>query len=179
MRSKPRDDNAIDPLPSNVPEDSAATVMEVNTPRLLLIVATFGLATAFATRMCAQQTPSTNPAASLGPQDLAKSVHNPFEHFIKIPLLSTTGFSIGPHHNVGASFNLQPLLPFSLNREWDLLARPSLSLEYQPSPHEQFGMTDMQSSFFLSPRNASEWIWGIGPIFQFPAATSPRLGTGR
>jgi hypothetical protein len=116
---------------------------------------------------------------STTPQELAKSVHNPFEDFIKIPLQSTTGFSIGPHHNVGDSLNIQPLLPFSLNAEWDLFARPSLSVNYQPSPHEQFGLTDMQSSFFFSPHSANNWVWGIGPIFQFPTATSPELGTGR
>ena len=126
-----------------------------------------------------QQTAPTAPTISTSPQELAKSLHNPFEDFIKIALQSTTGFSIGPHHNVGDSLNLQPLLPFTLNGDWDLFARPSLSLNYQPSPHEQFGLTDLQSSFFLSPHNADEWIWGVGPIFQFPTATSSGLGTGR
>jgi hypothetical protein len=153
--------------------------MKAATPSSLLSVATFLLAGAFAAPLCAQQTATTPPIMSTTPQELAKSVHNPFEDFIKIPLQSTTGFSIGPHHNVGDSLNVQPLLPFSLNAEWDLFARPSLSVNYQPSPHEQFGLTDMQGSFFFSPHNANEWVWGIGPIFQFPTATSPELGTGR
>jgi len=106
-------------------------------------------------------------------------VHNPFEDFIKVQLQSTTGFSIGPHHNAGESVNIQPLFPYSLNSDWDLFVRPSLSISYQPSPHEQFGLNDLQSSFFLSPHNASEWIWGVGPIFQLPTATSDELGTGR
>jgi hypothetical protein len=145
----------------------------------LLTVATFLLAGAFAGPLCAQQKATAPPIMSTTPQELAKSVHNPFEDFIKIPLQSTTGFGIGPHHNAGDSLNVQPLFPFSLNAEWDLFARPSLSVNYQPSPHEQFGLTDMQSSFFFSPHSANKWIWGIGPIFQFPTATSPELGTGR
>jgi len=116
---------------------------------------------------------------STTPQELAKSVHNPFEDYIKVQLQSATGFSIGPHHNAGDSFNVQPLIPLSLNSEWDLFVRPSLSMTYQPSPHEQYGLNDLQTSFFVSPHNADKWIWGIGPIFQLPTATSDGLGTGR
>jgi hypothetical protein len=104
--------------------------MKAATPSSLLSVATFLLAGAFAAPLCAQQTATTPPIMSTTPQELAKSVHNPFEDFIKIPLQSTTGFSIGPHHNVGDSLNVQPLLPFSLNAEWDLFARPSVVSHY-------------------------------------------------
>jgi hypothetical protein len=127
----------------------------------------------------AQAQVTTQPGTSVTPQELAKSVHNPFEDFVKVPLQSTTGFSVGPHHNAGESLNIQPVIPFSLNAEWDLIARPSLSATYQPSPHEQFGLNDLQTSFFVTPHNANEWIWGAGPIFQFPTATSDALGTGR
>jgi len=48
-----------------------------------------------------------------------------------------------------------------------------------PSPGEQFGLSDSQISLFLTPHNASEWIWGVGPILQLPTATSDGLGTGR
>jgi hypothetical protein len=89
------------------------------------------------------------------------------------------GFSIGPHHNAGENLNVQPLIPFSLNAEWDLMTRPSLSATYQPSPHEQFGLNDLQVLFLLTPHSADVWIWGAGPIFQFPTATSDALGTGR
>jgi hypothetical protein len=154
--------------------------MKAITHRFLLSVGTFLFAGVMASSADPQQTAPTAPTISTtSPQELAKSLHNPFEDFIKIPLQSTTGFSIGPHHNVGDSLNLQPLLPFTLNGDWDLFARPSLSLNYQPSPHEQFGLTDLQSSFFLSPHTANEWIWGVGPIFQFPTATSSGLGSGR
>jgi len=148
-------------------------------PRHPLSVATCLLAVLLAAPLCAQQTGTSAPVMSTTPQELAKSVHNPFEDFIKIAFQSTTGFGIGPHHNAGDSLNLQPFFPFSLNGDWDLFARPSLSVNYQPSPHEQIGLTDMQSSFFLSPHSANRWIWGIGPIFQFPTATSAELGTGR
>jgi hypothetical protein len=121
------------------------------------------------------------PAATTGvtSQDLAKSVHNPFEDFVKVPIEADTNFRVGPRHNVGESLNVEPVFPFHLNSEWDLIARPNVTLTYLPSPHEQFGLEDLQTSFYLTPSSASEWIWGIGPIFEFPTATGKQLGTGR
>jgi hypothetical protein len=92
--------------------------------------------------------PTQLPASVITAQDLAKSVHNPFEDFVKLSIQSATGFELGPHHNAGDSFNIQPLVPFSLNAQWDLIARPSLTVTYLPSPHEQFGLADLQTSFF-------------------------------
>jgi hypothetical protein len=112
-------------------------------------------------------------------QDLAKSVHNPFEDFVKVPIEADTNFNVGPRHNVGQSLNVEPVFPFHLNSEWDLIARPNLTLTYLPSPHEQFGLEDLQTLFYLTPSSASKWIWGIGPIFEFPTATDKQLGTGK
>src|ERR1700733_572223 len=99
------------------------------------------------------------PSSAINAQDLAKSVHNPFEDFVKLSIQSTTGFEIGSHRNVGDSFNIQPLVPFSLNAQWDLIARPSLTVTYLPSPHEEFGLADLQTSLFLTPAKATTWIW--------------------
>jgi hypothetical protein len=120
-----------------------------------------------------------SPTPSLTAQQLAISVHNPFEDFVKVPIQSTTGFQIGRDNKVGDAVNIQPLLPFSLNSDWDLFARPSLTVAYEPTPHEQSGLEDLQTSFFLSPAKETTWIWGAGPIFQFPTASSSELGTGR
>jgi hypothetical protein len=124
-------------------------------------------------------TPAQSPSGVLTDQELAISVHNPFEDFLKVPVQSTTGFAFDPHHNAADSLNIAPIVPFSLNAQWDLIAEPSLTVTYLPSPDEQFGLEDLQASFFLTPAKATTWIWGVGPIFQFPTASSPELGTGR
>ena len=129
-------------------------------------------------RTSAQQAPNSTSAA-ISERDLAKSVHNPFEDFIKIPIQAATGFRIGPQHNAGESTNIEPTVPFRMADSWDLIARPSLSMTYLPSPHEQFGLNDLQASFFVTPHGASTWIWGVGPIFEFPTATGKQLGTGK
>jgi len=124
-------------------------------------------------------TPPPSPPSVMTDQELAISVHNPFEDFIKVPIQSTTGFQLGRDHKVGDALNVEPLLPFSLNADWDLIARPSLTFTYAPTPHEQSGLEDLETSFFLTPHRETTWIWGAGPIFDFPTASSSELGTGR
>ena len=65
-------------------------------------------------------TPAPSPSA-MSDQELAISVHNPFEDFVKVPIQSTTGFQLGPHHKVGDAVNIEPIVPFSLNADWDLI----------------------------------------------------------
>lgn len=136
------------------------------------------LSTVLAMSAQAQQapTPTQSPPSVMTDQELAISVHNPFEDFVKVPVQSTTGFDLDPHHNAGDDLNIEPLVPISLNADWDLFARPSLDVSYLPSPHEQFGLGDLQTSFALSPAKATTWVWGVGPIFQFPTASSSQLG---
>ncbi len=123
--------------------------------------------------------PQATAAGAESLQDLAKGTLNPFAEFIKVPLQFTTGFGVGSRERVGESLNIEPLLGFGLNADWDIFVRPSLNLTYAPSPNKQFGFQDLQTSFFLAPARAKTWIWGVGPIFQFPTASSERLGTGR
>jgi len=68
-----------------------------------------------------QAAPPTNPT----PIELAKSVHNPFEDFVKMPIQATTGFNLGNHHDAGEAVNIEPLIPVRLTAQWDLLVRPS------------------------------------------------------
>ncbi len=138
------------------------------------------LSTALAVSAHAQQAPTPAPSPSvMTDQELATSVHNPFQDFVKVPIQSTTGFQLGRDHKVGNSLNIEPLVPFSLNADWDLFARPSLTVTYAPTPHEQSGLEDLETSFFLAPAKEINWIWGLGPIFDFPTASSSQLGTGR
>jgi len=126
-----------------------------------------------------QQTPPPASTNSQSLQDLAKDALNPFADSIKVPIQLTAGFGVGPRHNVGETLNVQPAISWSLNSDWDLIVRPNANLTYAPGPNAQFGLQDLQASFFLTPSKTSDWIWGIGPIFQVPSATSSRLGSGR
>jgi hypothetical protein len=127
-----------------------------------------------------QSSPSPSPTSSAtADQSLSKAAHNPFQDYYKLPFQIGTGFEIGAKHDVGASLNVEPVIPFKLSSQWDLILRPNWSLTYLPSPHEQFGLQDLQTQFFLTPALNTTWIWGIGPTLQFPTASSSRLGQGK
>jgi len=145
--------------------------------RAWLIPACIALTPLLAVAARAQQA-APSPAV---PSDLAlaKAVHNPFEDFLKVPIQAVTGFNVGSNHSAGEALNVEPLIPVSLTPKWDLMLRPSMTLVYLPSPDAQFGLSDSQLSAFLTPEDASTWIWGVGPIFQFPTASSTDLGAGK
>ena len=127
-----------------------------------------------------QATPDGQPSAA-GPtaEEISKAAVNPFADYIKLPFEFTTAFDSGEHHNASAALNFQPLLPLTLSKDWLLLVRPSVSAIYVPAPHEQYGMGELQTSFFLTPAGEKTWVLGAGPIFQFPTASARSLGTGR
>ena len=112
-------------------------------------------------------------------QELAKTHKNPFAQSVNLPFEFATGFGVGSERRTGESMNIQPVLPFSLTSGWSVIALPSLSVTYEPPPDEAFGLQDLQLSLFLTPTQTDRWIWGIGPILQFPSASTPALGTGK
>ena len=84
------------------------------------------------------------------------------------------------------NWNFQPVLPVSLTRDWNLITRMVMPF-YNIVPHEtapgQFertaGLGDMILLELLSPANAGNWIFGGGPTFIFPTATSKFTGQGK
>jgi hypothetical protein len=113
----------------------------------------------------------------LSPQELAKEAHNPFADEVKVTIGAAAGFGVGSRDNTGAVANVEPTIPLPLGSDWNVIALPFLQAAYLPSPDATFGLTDSQLSLFLTPRRAGDWIWGLGPIFEFPTATDGDLST--
>ncbi len=112
-------------------------------------------------------------------QQLTKAALNPFGDVVKIPIEAVAGFRIGGHGDTGAAANVEPVLPFSVGPDWDAIVQPLLPMEYLPGPDGVVELADAQTSVFLTPARAGAWIWGMGPIFEFPTATRAALGTGK
>lgn len=51
--------------------------------------------------------------------------------------------------------------------------------DMSPSYHDENGMGDIIQSFFFSPRNDEELVWGVGPAFSLPTATEDDMGSGK
>jgi len=135
----------------------------------------------------AQQAPAAAPpAASAAATDaaaLAKQLSNPVASLVSVPFQSNWDFGVGPEEKERYLLNFQPVMPFSLNDDWNLIARVIVPLLSQPplvaGAQPTFGISDIVTSAFLSPAKPGAFIWGVGPAFLLPATSDPFLGSGR
>jgi hypothetical protein len=112
--------------------------------------------------------------------DLAKKLANPVADLISVPIQSNYDFGIGPGDGTRWTTNIQPVVPFGINDEWNLISRTILPVIDQEGIalgglNDAFGLGDTVQSFFFSPKS-SDPIWGLGPAFLIPTATDSLLG---
>jgi hypothetical protein len=118
-------------------------------------------------------------------EELAKELQNPVASLISVPLQFNWDRGIGPEDASRYTLNVQPVIPFSLNRDWNLITRTIMPLIYAESPvaggDSKSGLGDIVQSFFFSPKNPSMggWIWGAGPVFLYPSASDDALGADK
>src|SRR5271165_3153676 len=130
------------------------------------------------------------PAAAANPEELRKESQNPIANLISVPVQENWNFGIGPANRTQNVMNIQPVIPFSVSKDWNLITRWITPIIYQPLPVPQppgppvqqtgvYGMGDMNPSFFLSPKK-SKVTWGVGPTLVLPTATNTTyLGQGK
>ena len=114
---------------------------------------------------------------------LAQDLLNPVADLITIPIQILFDQNIGPVEDGNRiKVNIQPVIPFNLNEDWNLITRTILPVIYQedvfPRAGSQFGIGDLSMSFFLSPQEPTEsgLIWGAGGVFLFPTASEEDFG---
>lgn len=123
------------------------------------------------------------PAAAGGNSDLAAKAQNPIANLISLPFQNNTNFDIGPHDRNQNVLNIQPVIPVDLSDDLLLINRTIVPVIYQPditsSSKGEWGLGDINYTGFLSPKNDSEWTWGIGPSLTIPTATDDVLGSDK
>jgi len=114
-------------------------------------------------------------------EDLAKETQNPVANLISVPFQNNFNFNVGPDHVTQYILNVQPVIPFHLGDNWNLITRTIMPIISQPSAGPGIpsaaGLGDINPTFFFSPAGGSKkFIWGLGPTFTLPTATEPLLG---
>ncbi len=114
---------------------------------------------------------------------LAKQLSNPVASLISVPLQFNYDESYGELDGYRFTLNVQPVIPTSLDENWNLITRVIMPVIYQDDvigSSSQSGLGDTTPTFFLSPQpEPGGLIWGIGPVFLLPTATDDLLGTGK
>jgi len=110
--------------------------------------------------------------------DLAKAAQNPVADMISLPLQWNSYFETGPKGKTQDVLLIQPVIPISLNDDWNFIARPIIPLINQPpftgSQNWNQGLGNIQFQGFFSPKKpVNGWIIGFGPYLEFPTNSGP------
>ncbi len=117
--------------------------------------------------------------------DLAKKLSNPVASLISVPFQFNYDSGYGPLDGDRAVLNIQPVIPISINDDWNVISRTILPVIWQNdiagNSGSQFGLGDITQSFFFSPKEPGPGgiVWGAGPVFLLPTATDTMLGSGK
>jgi len=119
-----------------------------------------------------------NSNEGLSNVELAQKLANPVASLISLPMQMTYSDGYGPKGDGSQLLlNVQPVIPFTLNEDWNLISRTILPVirreKIDPRHDVQGGIGDVVQSVFFSPsKPVNGWILGAGPVFLLPTGTN-------
>jgi hypothetical protein len=134
-----------------------------------------------AATLCAAMLVAAAPArGELSAEELAKIAQNPVGNLVSVPFQNNANLNYGPEKKTQDILNIQPVVPFDVSKDWNIITRTIVPIIWQPAlgpgVNAVSGLGDIQFSAFLSPANPGEWIWGVGGIVQGPSHSNAALG---
>jgi hypothetical protein len=125
--------------------------------------------------------PETPAEIQAKAEALAKQTQNPVADLVTVPVQFNwyTGGGLGDE--TMQVINVQPVLPLSLDDEWNLVSRTVVPIVNAPLAfgERSTGIGDIQEQMYLTKTKPGKVIWGFGPILSFPTATNDVLTTGQ
>src|SRR5208337_4290159 len=107
---------------------------------------------------------------------------SPIGNLTILPFVNDTNFDFGPHKGTQDVLEFEPVVPFHLNSDWNLITRAIIpvvwnpSLLPAPSVPQAIGPTNF-SAFFSPSHSVNGYTWGVGPTVQIPTVTDPSVGS--
>jgi hypothetical protein len=114
--------------------------------------------------------------------DLQTKLSNPVAVLVSVPVVLASDRGIGSHEGGSrVTVTVQPVLPFRLNADWNIVTRTLVPLisqdDVSPGAGRQRGLGDVSSTVFFTPAHTAKgaWTWGAGPVVLLPTGTDPLL----
>ena len=124
---------------------------------------------------------AAEPVLGEDTEALAAAAQNPLANLISLPFQNNTTLNTGPEKQTQNVLNIQPVIPVTINDDWNLITRTILPVisrpGYVPGQDRVNGIGDMQVELWASPAKPGKLIWGLGPILQLPTNSNAALGT--
>ena len=146
--------------------------------RVVAVAAAMSILTRGISAFAAEAEPATIDDA----KELAEKLDNPISSLISVPIQYNYDEKFGVNDDGKLNvLNIQPVIPFRLNDDWNLITRtivPLIDANDVPTGTSKSGIGDTLHSDFFSPSKigANGVIWGVGPVFLLPTATDDLLG---
>jgi hypothetical protein len=154
--------------------------------KVMMVISICLVFLAFFTLNQPAQAESTSNAGQGGDAELAQELSNPLADLMSIPFQMNYDSDIGPADDGWKlQTNIQPVIPFHLNDDWNLISRTIIPVidqeDISAGAGSQFGLGDINLSLFFSPRKPTSGgiTWGIGPVLLLPTATDSLLGADK
>lgn len=129
------------------------------------------------------QNPETPQQLQSEEANLARQLTNPVASLISVPFQFNYDSGIGVQETIQrANLNIQPVVPFRLSSDWNLISRtilPVVNFQGTAGPETgQLNFGDTVQSLFLSPVRPGPGglIWGAGPVALLGTATGQLSG---
>jgi hypothetical protein len=124
------------------------------------------------------------PATEKGSDAAAKdAAENPVAAAISLPMQNNTYYGVGPFRRPENALLIEPVVPIRLSENWMVISRTIVPVVVVPRLSSRagvdYGLSNIQPQFYLSPVHTGKFVWGVGPQLWLPTATDHKLGINK
>jgi hypothetical protein len=186
-----RHDDLINPDDSARPVRKTRLVLAANTISFLpaeIFVPTKEIRAVLTLHPASVRNVTTSKGVSQGddnydPAALAKTLLNPVSSLASLSFRNRSDFALAADREGWRyTMSLEPVIPMTLNKDWNLISRTMLPVVQQDGIVEsmvQTGLGDMLQRVLLSPSKTEPFFWGVGATLLLPTATDTHIGAGK